>query len=110
MGMAPADVLRELASLARRLGVAVRFEALEAHAKGGLCKLRGEPIVVVDCAAPVLDQIGVLSEALRAFDLEALYVPPFLRAHLEGRNAAPRTRSHPPLRKARAAKARGGRR
>ena len=110
MGMAPADVLRELASLARRLGVAVRFEALEANARGGLCRVRGEPMVLVDEAAPILDQIGVLSEALRAFDLEALYVPPFLRAHLEGRNAAPRTKAHPPLRKTRAPRARGGRR
>jgi hypothetical protein len=80
-----ADVLRELEKLARRLGVAVRFEAFDPtviEGKGGLCWIRGTPTVVVDGGAPLLDKIGVLADALRVFDIEALYVPPLLRQRL----------------------------
>jgi hypothetical protein len=91
--MAPAEVLRGLESLARRLGVATRFETLDAqtHARGGLCKLHGQPLIIVDLAASTVEQIAVISEALRAFDIEAIYIPPFLRAQLERSRAAVRT-------------------
>jgi hypothetical protein len=85
-----ADVLRELDKLARRLGVAVRFETFDVRViegKGGLCWIRGNPTVVIDGGAPLLDKIAVLADALRVFDIEALYVPPVLRQRL---SAVPR--------------------
>jgi hypothetical protein len=85
--MTPAEMLRELRRLCERIGVDVRSEAVDPAVvrRGGLCILHGKPIVVVDDALPVLDQVGVLAEALRHFDLEAIYLPPILRARLEGR-------------------------
>lgn len=83
--MTPAEILTELEKLALRLGVPVRFEAFDLRmaGKGGLCRLRGKPIIVVDEGLPLLDKIGVLSEALARFDLEAIYLPPVLRARID---------------------------
>ncbi len=77
-------MLRELERLAWRLGLEVRFEAFDAKAtrRGGLCTLRGEPLVLVDAHAPTIDKVGVLCEALARFDIEILYIPPLLRARI----------------------------
>jgi len=78
-------MLRELERLARRIGLEVRFEAFDplAARKGGLCTLRGSPLVLVDAHAPTLDQVAVLCQALARFDVEVLYVPPALRAKIQ---------------------------
>ncbi len=86
--MIPVEVLRELEKLAARLGIDVRFDSLDARViekRGGLCVLRGKSVIVIDSTLPLLDKIGVLSEALAMFDLEAIFVPPVLRARIEGR-------------------------
>jgi hypothetical protein len=111
--MEPREVLSALEVLARKLGVPVRFETFDpALGRGGLCKLRGRPVIVIDAGLPLLDRIGVLAQALGAFDLEAIYVPPVLRARIERHAKArkedegrPRTPSgwQRPLRKTRRA-------
>jgi hypothetical protein len=86
--VAPHDILRALEALAARIGVAVRSEPFDLsviEGRGGLCRLRGEPVVVMDARLSVLDKIGVLASALAAFDLEAIYVPPLLRASINRR-------------------------
>jgi hypothetical protein len=98
----PTEILAELEMLAGRLGVVVRFDAFDAKlaSKGGLCRLRGSPFVVIDGGLPILDKIGILSEALAMFDLEAIYLPPILRMRL-GQNRPtrpPRGPVRPPLR------------
>jgi hypothetical protein len=95
----PTEILAELEKLANRLGVTVRFDAFDAKsaAKGGLCRLRGSPFVVIDAGLPVMDKIGILSEALSTFDLEAIYLPPVLRTRLERRRGR-RGPVSPPLR------------
>ena len=78
----PKQILAQLVLLSGRAGIGVRFDALGrnlSESRGGLCWLRGHPVVILDAASPVLDQIGVLAAALREFDLEVLYVPPLLR-------------------------------
>ncbi len=85
--MTSTEILAELVKLATRLGVTVRFEAFHPKnsGKGGLCRLRGDPWVVVDEGLPVLDKIGILSAALSTFDLETTFVPPVLRVRLARR-------------------------
>jgi len=77
-------MLRELERLAGRLGLEVRFEAFDPKAsrRGGLCRLRGEPLVLVDAHAPTVEQVAVLCDALARLDIEILYVPPLLRARI----------------------------
>ncbi len=107
--MTPAEILVELERLATKLGVTVRMEPFDAKstAKGGLCKLRGAPFVVIDQGLPVIDKIGILSDALASFDLEAIYVPPVLRARLERRRRG-RGPVMPPLRPVAKARRRTG--
>jgi hypothetical protein len=98
----PAEILAELEKLAGRLGVAVRFEPFDpknlGQMRGGVCKLRGSPFVVIDARLPLLDKIGILSEALSTFDLEAIYVPSVLRSRLGARRTGGRGPVRPPLR------------
>jgi hypothetical protein len=107
----PPEILAELEKLAGRLGVVVRFDAFDAKlaSKGGLCRLHGAPFVVIDGAIPILDKIGILSEALAMFDLEAIYLPPVLRPRLDRKRIAARGVVRPPLRPVAKAKLRGAR-
>lgn len=92
--MPPGEVYRSLSALALRVGLEVREDAFDpkmGESKGGLCWLRGRPIVVVDGGAPLMDKIVVLARALSAFDLEVLYIPPLLRARIDAVRA-PRRR------------------
>jgi hypothetical protein len=87
----PSEILRQLHRLARRAGLEVREEAFDLkviEGKGGLCRLRGKPVVVMDVGLPVVDKIGVLADALATFGIEPLYVPPLLRARASARAAA----------------------
>jgi hypothetical protein len=83
--VSPSEILAELERLANRLGVTVRFEPFDARnaGKGGFCRLHGEPLVVIAEGLPILDKIGILSEVLSTFDLEAIYLPPVLRRRVE---------------------------
>jgi hypothetical protein len=90
----PERVLQELEALAARIGITVRLEPFGSGllaGRGGLCWVRGQALVVMDASLPLPDRIAVLSSALARFDLDKVYVPPFLRAHFEtGATAAPR--------------------
>jgi hypothetical protein len=92
--MSPTELRSQLESVARRLGVAVRFESFEGATprRGGLCKVRGERRIVVDAAGTVLEQIATLEGALRRMDLEGIFLPPVLRARLEGQARGPSVR------------------
>ena len=80
--------------LACRMGIAVRadrFDLKVLEGPGGLCWLRGKPVVVMDVGLPLLDKIGVMAQALAAFDLEVLYVPKALRARIDRRRTLKRS-------------------
>jgi hypothetical protein len=85
--MSPAELRSQLEGVARKLGIAVRFEAFAPGPgqRGGLCKVRGETRIVVDSGAPVIEQIATLERALRKVDLEGVFVPPLVRARIEGK-------------------------
>lgn len=76
-----------LEDLARRLGIAVRYEALGSRGSsvGGLCRLQARQVIIVDARAPIAEQVGVLLDVLAGQDLEAIFVPPAIRADLERR-------------------------
>ncbi len=83
------------------MGIDVRFDAFDDDTKGhgGLCTVRGKPQIVVNEAAPVLDQVAVLETALSRLDLDEVFAPPLLRARVERRRAE-RLALRPALRKA----------
>jgi len=50
---------------------------------GGLCKLRGEKILIINSKAPVRDKIQAFARALSNFDLDQIYIRPAIRALLD---------------------------
>ncbi len=84
--MTPTRLLSELETVAARLGIALRVERLGAEVlgrRGGLCRIRGRTVILVDESLPIADRISVLAEALSAFDVSSIYVPPVVRARIE---------------------------
>jgi hypothetical protein len=73
----------ELAEAAARLGIEVRRERLLREvgyrARGGACRLREKNLVILDSAQSPAEQLEVLIDALRARDLESLYLSPAAR-------------------------------
>lgn len=76
----------ELALAAEKAGIVVRTEPFDKAipekqgGRGGLCRLKGEWLVLVDSRAPLVDRIAALASALAEVDLEHIYMPPVARA------------------------------
>ena len=75
--MAPEQVLAQLVELARRTGIRVRFDEVQttSSSKGGLCIVRGEPLVVVDVHATPVEQAEIVAAALQRFGVWPMYLP-----------------------------------
>jgi hypothetical protein len=73
----------ELAEAAARVGLEVRREKILREvgyrARGGACRLRDKDLVILDREQPAREQLEVLAEALRARDLESVYLSPAAR-------------------------------
>lgn len=78
--------LDQLEALAYSLGVEVRYERIpqdDVTISGGLYRLKGKNVIVVDARASVKDRVRTLVQALKPFDLTNVYVRPALRERLE---------------------------
>jgi hypothetical protein len=79
-------LLSQLEELARSLAIEVRYEPLKregAFTTGGLCRLRGQYLLIIHSKASVPDRIEALASALKRFDLSQLYLRPGLREFLD---------------------------
>jgi len=80
-------MLGHLEAVADQLGVEIRYEAMEgesALSPGGLCRIRGKQVIIVNSKAPPGDQVGTLAKALSRLDLGRIYLRPGVRDLLEG--------------------------
>jgi len=78
--------LSQLEGLAYMLGIPVRYEKIpeeDVANAGGLCRLKGECVIIVNSRAAVKDKIQTLAKALKNFDLHDVYVRPAVRELLE---------------------------
>ena len=75
--MPPEQVLASLVELAKRVGIRVRFDEVQttSSSKGGLCIVRGEPLVVLDVHATPVEQAEILAAALQRFGVWPMYLP-----------------------------------
>jgi hypothetical protein len=78
----PRSVLASLVDLAGRTGIRVRFDELsrdpamgERATRGGLCVLRGDPLVVLDVRDTPHAQAQVLAGALARFGVYSIFGP-----------------------------------
>jgi hypothetical protein len=75
-------LLDQLEDLANRLGIKVRYENVnleESSGAGGLCRLRGEYVLIIHARAPVKEKIQVMTEVLKRFPLGDIYIRPGIR-------------------------------
>jgi len=80
-------VLAQLEGVAEQLGLKIRYEPVEGEAGpslGGMCRIRGRPVIIVNSRAAPADQVHTLVKALRRLDLSQIYLRPGIRDLLEG--------------------------
>ena len=80
-------LLEDLEEIAERLSIDVQYDDLMAGditVKGGLCKLRGRHVIIMDRRTPPPERIEVLVRALRQFDLTSLFMKPYIRSIIGG--------------------------
>jgi len=79
-------VLEYLEDLAFRLGIEIVYEKLgeaDFSIEGGLCKVKGVHKIFIDPSAPIEVQIEILARSLSSFQIEKVYLLPFIREILE---------------------------
>lgn len=79
------SLLGQLEDLGRSLGIEVRYEMLKregAFAQGGLCRLKGQYLLLINSKAPNRDKIEALALAVNRFDLSQVFMKPGLRDFL----------------------------
>jgi hypothetical protein len=81
--------LEDLIQLAESLGVEISISSLadsEFTLQSGFCKLHGKDLVIFDKQLPVEERIEILLQAVGNFDLDSIYISPWIREELDQRN------------------------
>ena len=55
--------------------------------KSGHCKVKGKDTIIIDNLLSSQEQSEVIIRALRKFDMESIYLPPWIRERLESDNS-----------------------
>jgi hypothetical protein len=80
------EIIGQLEELARRIGIAVRYEPLKVegfvHA-GGFCRVRGKDVVIIHKKASAREKRQILVDALKRKDLSGVFLLPSLRKLLD---------------------------
>ncbi len=86
--MHDAIILSYLEELAEKLEILVRDENINIDessiSPGGLCRVEGKYVVILNSKATVKEKIKVMIETLQQFDLADMYVKPVIRELLDG--------------------------
>jgi hypothetical protein len=75
-------LLDQLEELANKLGIKVLYEKVtleDSSSAGGLCRWKGEYVLIIDALAPLKEKIQVLTEVLKRFPLGDIYIRPVIR-------------------------------
>lgn len=86
--MEGARLFAALVEVAERLGIEVRVEPFGLdmiRGRGGLCRIGGKPVVVVDERAPLVDRIAVVATVLARRSLGEVEMDDSVRAEIERR-------------------------
>jgi hypothetical protein len=80
------EVLKKIAS---ELSIDVITGSLfdpEIIVKSGYCKVRGKKTIIIDNLLTNQEQSEIIIQVLKQFNLESLYLPPWIREQLESDN------------------------
>jgi hypothetical protein len=79
------EILKALEEVAERLSVRIHYEEMttdEFRAQDGCCRVKGESHIYIDRKRSIKGKIRVLANELKRFDLDDIYLPPFLRERI----------------------------
>lgn len=80
------QLYRHLVEIAQKAGIRVVEQNLRAtgvNARSGLCRIRGEPVFIMDKHLAVNEKIEILAGCLRELPLDEIYIVPAIRNLLE---------------------------
>jgi hypothetical protein len=79
-------LLSQLEELAGKLEIEIHYGNIaveRSHPAGGLCRVHGQYVLIIHSRLTGKEKIGVITEALKGFDLGAVHVMPFIREFLD---------------------------
>ena len=82
--------LEDLKEIASELSIDIITGSLfdpEIIVKSGHCKVKGKDTIIIDNLLSSQEQSEVIIRALRKFDMESIYLPPWIRERLESDNS-----------------------
>lgn len=83
--LAKEGLLTQLEELAESLGIKIRYDKILKEGSffsGGLCRIKGEDMIIMNSKAGTEDKIDILAKALVALDLTQIFIKPALREFL----------------------------
>lgn len=86
--MDEATIIGQLEELAVTFGLQIRYEPIRSDDKlpivpGGVCRLRGDNVLIINSNVTVRDKIRTLVEAVKHSDIDRVYILPVIRELLE---------------------------
>jgi hypothetical protein len=82
--------LEDLKEIASKLSIDIIPGNLfdpEIMIKSGHCKVKGRDTIIIDNLLSSQEQSEVIIQTLKKFDLESIYLPPWIRERLESENS-----------------------
>ena len=78
--------LESLKKIAAELSIDIITDSLfdpEIIDKSGHCKVKGKSTIIIDSLLSSQEQSEVIIQALKKFNIESIYLPPWIRERLE---------------------------
>ena len=75
--MKPHSILQGFENLIQSLSIDLRYE--KGNFAGGLCRLPGKNIFIINPKLPIENKIKLIASELRALELNHIYIRPVLR-------------------------------
>jgi len=82
--------LESLKKIAAELSIDIITGSLfdpEIIVKSGHCKVKGKDTIIIDNLLSSQEQSEIIIQTLKKFDLESVYLPPWIRERLEPENS-----------------------
>ncbi len=82
--------LESLKKIAAELSIDIITGSLfdpEIIVKSGHCKVKGKDTIIIDNLLSTQEQSEIIIQTLKKFDLESVYLPPWIRERLEPDNS-----------------------
>ena len=79
-------LLNQIEELAGKLGIEIRYGKIggeESHRTGGLCRVKGQYVLIMHSRLTAKEKIGVIIKTLQGFEIGDIYIMPVIRELLD---------------------------